>query len=147
MSLTSEEISRLIDRFWESVPPAWKTVRGNLRAAATDQFGVSVAQFHVLRHIRKGIRSISGLAAELGVSRPAVSQAVDGLVGRGLVARVQDANDRRYVQLDLTPAGNELLNGIFTHNRAWMAQRFGALTAQEREVLMQAFEILKMKLE
>ena len=143
MPLSDDSIQTLIDRFWETVPPSWNAVRSNLRAAAAEHFGISVEQFHTLRHIRKGACSISALAKVQQVSRPAVSQAVDGLVSKGLVERQPDSIDRRCVHLALTPAGDELLNAIFQRNRVWMADRFAALSPQEAQSLLKALELLK----
>ena len=42
-----------IDRFWETVPPLWNTVRSHIRATATGKFDITVEQFHVLRYVRR----------------------------------------------------------------------------------------------
>ncbi len=54
------------------------------------------------------IRS-SALGETLGLSPSAVSRMVDGLVGRGLVTREEDAEDRRARRLGLSDEGRELL--------------------------------------
>ena len=143
-SLTKEALrQQMIDRFWETIPPMWNQVRNNLRCIATENFGISVEQFHILRHIRKGITSVSELAEVKQISRPAISQGVDGLVEKGLISRRQEANDRRYVHLQLTPAGDDLLNQIFQQNRAWMLEMISGLDEGEMEKVIAAFEVLK----
>jgi DNA-binding MarR family transcriptional regulator len=52
------------------------------------------------------------LRLELGVTKQAVSQVVDTLVGRGYVERGADAADRRRVALSLTAAGREVFEAI-----------------------------------
>ncbi len=141
--ISEESIQTAIERFWETVPPVWNHVRDNVRALASEQFGVSVEQFHVLRHIRKGVSTVSELAEARHISRPGVSQAVDGLVAQGWVSRQQDAADRRQVNLALTPAGDVLLNQIFRQNRAWMAEKMAGLSAEELEAIRRGLEILK----
>ena len=71
----------------------------------------------------KGFTSVSELAAIRQISRPAISQAVDVLVEKGLISRQQEAEDRRFVHLLLTPNGEALLNKIFQENRAWMMEK------------------------
>lgn len=115
-------------------------VEFNLRATLAENFDISVEQFHILRHIRKGLGSVSELAEARQISRPAVSQAVDILVEKGLVTRKQDLDDRRYVNLVLTQAGNELLNALFKKNRAWMA----GLSVDELLAVTSALNILKV---
>ncbi len=132
-----------IDRFWETVPPLWNFVRSHIRATATENFDITVEQFHVLRYVRRGICSISELASAKNISRPAISQAVDLLVHKGLLTRVQSTQDRRYVDLALTSAGNDLLDAVFKDTRSWMKQRMNMLSAGELETIAQAMEAMK----
>jgi DNA-binding MarR family transcriptional regulator len=138
---------RAIDRFWETVPALWNDVRSHIRAAATTQFDITVEQFHVLRHVRRGIGSVSELATAKNISRPAISQAVDILVNKGLLSRVQSTQDRRYVELALTDEGDRLLDTVFKETRSWMKERMHALTTQELETIAQAMEIMKKIIE
>ena len=82
---SAELLQQTIEKFWETVPPVWNLVRGNLRGIVSEQFDISVDQFHILRHIRKGFSSVSDLASARQISRPAVSQAVELLVEKGLL--------------------------------------------------------------
>ena len=149
VSTSTKEALRqqLIDRFWETIPPIWNQVRNNLRCIAAENFEVSVEQFHILRHIRKGFTSVSELAAIRQISRPAISQAVDVLVEKGLISRHQEAEDRRFVHLRLTPNGEALLNKIFQENRTWMMEKLSSLDEEEMLKAMDALEVLKRTLE
>src|SRR5512138_1156151 len=112
VTTTSSERLRdqAVDRFWETVPPVWNTVRSHIRATATANYDITVEQFHVLRYVRRGPGSMAELATAKNISRPAISQAVDVLVKKGLVTRAQSTTDRRYVELTLTDSGNALLD-------------------------------------
>ncbi len=136
-----------IDRFWETVPPLWNFVRSHIRATATAKFDIPVEQFHILRHVRRGICSVSELATAKNISRPAVSQAVDILVNKGLLTRVQSTQDRRYVELTLTEAGNNLLDTVFKETRGWMKERMRTLTAGELETIVKAMNVMKKMME
>jgi DNA-binding MarR family transcriptional regulator len=138
-----EKLHQIIDRFWETVPPVWHQVRSHIRGVAVERLGITVEQFHILRHIRTGSGSISELAAEKHISRSAISQAVELLVSKGLVTRRENAADRRFVQLDLTPSGNDLLSAIHQENRAWMISRLAVLTPQEQASLEHSMGLLK----
>ena len=137
---------RAIDRFWETVPSLWNTVRSHIRATATAKFDITVEQFHVLRYVRKGTESMSELATAKNISRPAISQAVEVLVKKGLLTRVQSVQDRRYVELALTDAGNNLLDTVFKETREWMKERMQTLTADELETIAKAMEAMKKML-
>jgi len=146
--MTSSEKLRdqAVDRFWETVPPLWGTVRSHIRAMATAKFDISVEQFHVLRYVRRGTDSMSELATAKNISRPAISQAVDVLVKKGLLTRVQSTEDRRYVDLALTDAGNNLLDTVFQETRKWMKESMCTMSADELETIAKAMEIMKKML-
>ena len=139
----NEILEQAIDRFWEVVPSVWNCIRENVRSIATEYFDVTVEQFHVLRHIRKGAGSVSELAEVRQISRPGISQAVDVLVDRGLITRQQDTVDRRHVHLSLTPEGNAMLNTIFQKNRAWMEEKMTSLNPEELANISRALSLLK----
>ena len=140
---TEENLRVTIDLFWETVPMVWNLVRSHLRTTAAEQFDTSVEQFHVLRHIRRGAHSVSELAVVGRISRPAISQAVDALVNKGHVSRTQSADDRRFVRLELTPDGAELLEAIFGQARQWMKIKLSSLKADELQAVMSGLTLLR----
>jgi len=144
IDMTSDRIlHQAIDRFWETFPSVWDTIRGNIRTIAAENFEITVEQFHILRHIRKGRGSVSELAIVKQISRSAISQAVDVLVDKGLIVRQTKAEDRRYVTLELTKNGNDLLNAIFEKNRIWMIEKMASMSQEELNNVIQSMELLK----
>ncbi|MFN8381557.1 MAG: MarR family transcriptional regulator [Anaerolineales bacterium] len=138
---------KAVDRFWETVPPLWNFVRSHIRATATGNFDITVEQFHVLRYVRRGSGSMSELATAKNISRPAISQAVDVLVKKGLLTRIQSKTDRRFVELALTEDGNALLDTVFKETRGWMKGRLSKLSADELETIAKAMDIMKTMME
>lgn len=136
-------LEQAIESFWETIPPVWHAIRGNVRGIASEQFKLSVDQFHILRRIRKGSHSVSDLAADFQISRSAISQSIDLLVEKGLVTRTEQAKDRRFVQIELTLDGDTLLNAIFKQNRTWMKTKMVGLTQEELIAIEKAMELLK----
>ena len=137
------KLGQAVEVFWETFPPFWHEVRAYIRQVAVEQFDLNVEQFHILRHIRKGQGSVSEIAEAKHISRPAISQAVDVLVNKGLVRRTQNLQDRRHVSLDLTPEGNALLDAIFDQTRRRMEQMLALLSADELQALIGSMESLK----
>ena len=70
---------------------------------------LTLPQYRILILLSEGDEAASALADKLAVSRPSVTGVVDGLVGRGLVQRDQDPDDRRRVGHSLTRDGRRLL--------------------------------------
>lgn len=146
-ALDEELLQRAVDRFWETVPTSWNRIRGRLREIAASHYGITVEQFHILRHVRKGIDSVSELAEVKQISRPAISQAVELLVEKGLIDRHKSTKDRRFVRLALTGNGYDLINSIFQEHRSWMVGKLSALQPDELACLMKSMDLLKEKFE
>ena len=140
---SSKKLKQAVDGFWETFPPLWHMVKAHIHDVAGKQFDISVEQFHILRHIRRGRDSVSALAEAKGNSRPAISQAVDLLVTRGLILRTTDPQDRRHVKLDLSADGNAMMDAVFDDTRQWMMKKFAPLSANEIESLIRSMESLK----
>jgi len=134
---------RVIECFWEIVPPLWGRVRDHIRQTASERFGITVEQFHILRHVYSGCSSVSGLAEAKGISRPAISQAVDMLVAKDLVTRSQSAADRRFVHLQLTDAGRLLLESLFQETRDWMRLHLERLSPSEMTQAVQGMQAIQ----
>lgn len=142
-----ELLQLAIDRFWETIPPTWNHIRGHIRAIAAEKYNITIEQFHILRHVRKGIQSVSDLAEVKQISRPAISQAVELLVEKGLITRQQSTTDRRFVRLELTEDGHKLLNAIFEENREWMIEKLSVLQPGEIDCLLRGMDVLKKTFE
>ena len=143
MTTPPEEIQATIDRFWETFPFVWNAVRSRVRSAATERQAITVEQFHILRHVRRGCDSVSAIAEAQAISRPAVSQAVEALVQKGLVTRHPGGPDRRTVRLALTEDGAGLLAAIFAEARTWMAGRLEQLPPARLREVQRALQTLR----
>jgi DNA-binding MarR family transcriptional regulator len=139
---STEILDSTIDKFWETIPSLWHIIRARIRDEAVSQFDITVEQFHILRRINKGRNSVSKLAEAKHISRPAISRAVDVMVNKNLVTRTQNTQDRRYIELDLTPKGHELLEVIFGKNRQWMLQKLSSLEEIELMRIQEALNVL-----
>jgi DNA-binding MarR family transcriptional regulator len=132
-----------VEKFWEFFPPVWHTVRAHIHHEATENFDITVGQFHILRRIRHSADTVSKLADDKHTSRPAVSRVVDVLVNKGLVVRTQNPIDRRNVLLSLTEEGQSLMEALFSNTRQWMTDKLAILSEDELEAILVAGDALK----
>jgi len=139
----NQVLEQALDKFWETIPPLWGYIRSHIRMVATENLDISVEQFHILRFIRHGHNSVSDLADARNISRPAVSQGVDALVNKGLITRTQSKEDRRFVELELTPEGKTLLDSVFHNTREWMKESLETFSQEELELTVRGMEVLK----
>jgi len=136
MTTTSRELA---NELMDCVPLMMRTIRTEMRSHR--EAGLSVAQFRALLFVRRHpAASLSQVADHLGLTLPSTSELIENLVQRGLVLRNEVKENRRQVQLELTPSGSAMLSSAqeLTINR--LTQIIKGLTAAEKE---QALTILK----
>ena len=75
--------------------------------------GVTITQCHAIVEIgRKGKVSLVDLAELLGLDKSTMSRTVNSLVEADLAVRDLDAENRRYVIIQLTEKGSEVFQNI-----------------------------------
>jgi DNA-binding MarR family transcriptional regulator len=109
----------------------------------TDALGVTTRQVTLLWVVRRNPgMSLSELAAEEGITAPALSGHVDRLERAGLIARVRSSDDRRRVGLRITDEGARLLRRVRARRTTWLAERLRALEPEELEAVTAALPAL-----
>lgn len=69
-------------------------------------------------YLEEGPHTVRGLAAQLGISKPAITRSLDRLGALGLARRAEDPRDRRSVVVQRTRTGLDLLAELRTLLRA-----------------------------
>jgi DNA-binding MarR family transcriptional regulator len=87
--------------------------------------------------------ALMAVADYVGLAPPSTSVLVDGLVRRGLVARLVAPDDRRRLRLRLTGAGRRALRAALAAAQAVLAARLAALSPRERTLLVRAMARLR----
>jgi DNA-binding MarR family transcriptional regulator len=101
----------------------------------------------VLATLTDGPRRITELAATEALAQPTVTQLVDKLEGRGLVARRRSGSDGRVVLVGITDSGGEHLEEVRAEIRANMREALADLPDAELTELAHAAETLGSLLE
>jgi len=114
----------------------------------TEQLGVTARQATLLWLVKRspGL-SLAELAAEEGISAPAMSGHVDRLERAGLLERVRSSDDRRRVGLRLTDEGERLMRRVRARRTTWLADRLKSLEPAELEAIEVAVPALMQLLE
>jgi DNA-binding MarR family transcriptional regulator len=108
------------------------------RLLATHEPPLTPAQFAALREIAADGVSGSELARRTGVSGPAVSQLLAGLVDAGLLERREFAGDRRRQTLALSAAGRAALGSAQSALRERLENLLSELPHPEADALARA---------
>lgn len=122
--------------FLEAIPSLMCQLRNEL---AETESGLTIAQFRCLKMVQRSAAvSLGDLAEANGVSPPAMSKLVDGLVEGGLLERRPASDDRRRLKLTVTPAGRRKLDLVGDRLRTQLAGLLAALPASELATLERA---------
>lgn len=126
------------DLLADDLRPAILRLARRVRQQA-DKVGLTQQEAVLLGLIRRepGV-GVSRLAELEQLSRPTVSAYIKALEARGLIQRVEDAEDGRRHGLTLTEAAVPLLEAIRTGRNDWLARRLGRLTPKERQAIAEA---------
>ena len=138
-SITSDDCAH---ELLEVVPPLMRVIRSQMRRQSASE--LTVPQFRVLAYLsRRAGASLSEVAEHIGLTRPAMSVLIDGLVHRKLVTRQTDPADRRRLTLTLTRAGESLYAAARQHSQAQLAARLETLPLDERAALLETLGQLR----
>jgi DNA-binding MarR family transcriptional regulator len=103
---------------------------------------VSRTEAGVLRALSVRARRVTELAANEGVTQPAITLLVNRLEQRGWVNRVADPSDGRAVLVSLTARGEAVFERLRAEYRALLHEEMASLHDDEVETLAEAVQIL-----
>jgi DNA-binding MarR family transcriptional regulator len=110
--------------------------------------GLSVQRVRAMAYIRRRPGdSLSRLAEYLALSVPAASRLIEVLVVRGLAQRQPLPDNRRKVQLTISPRGNKLLDDAIAGTLQELELRLRRLNADQRKRIIQAVRDLRLLFE
>lgn len=105
--------------------------------------GLTFSQINILMRLMHGeTLGVSDIAAQLGITNAAASQAVERLVQMGFVERREDPADRRAKRLKLTAEGQALIQQSIEARMHWIEQMAASLTPEQTEMVIQALTLL-----
>lgn len=114
------------------------------RLRAQNSSRLSVTQYAALVAVdRLGSMTPHALAASEKMRPPSMTRVVAALEEQGLLGRARHPTDGRQVILTVTDEGRKLIKETRRRKQAWLAQRLGELSTEERSVLRQAAPILE----
>ncbi|GAB3206947.1 MarR family winged helix-turn-helix transcriptional regulator [Marinactinospora thermotolerans] len=109
------------------------------RPDASLSLGQTAVLFTLARH---GQMTPRALADHEKVQPPSMTRIIAALEERELVHRTKHPDDRRQQLVELTEEGIRLVRADRRRREAWLTQRLGELTPDEKATLRKAAEIL-----
>src|SRR6202140_642774 len=135
---TSEGFRKLMDHGIQETSHVWlvmlKAMRALTRyaAAGIEGTGLGDSDFRVLEVLlHKGPLPVNTIGPIVNLPPGSIIIGVERLVEKGLVSRVESAEDRRVRMVALTPIGKNLIASAFKKHAAQMRRVFSELSAGE----------------
>lgn len=130
---TADE-TRALDAFIK-LNRASESLNGRL-AALLNEWNLTVSQFGALEALlHLGPMNLSELSQKLLKSGGNITMVADNLEKRGLLVRKRSKTDRRYVKVELTKEGKNLIESIFPQHVTNIVNEMSSLESAELEEL------------
>lgn len=135
---TADETAELAGRLRLSITRLARQLR------QTAESDLSPTQASVLATVSKaGPLTLGDLAELERVASPTITKVIALLHDKGLVEKITDPTDRRFVRASLTPEGQALLERTRARKTAWLARQLQDLSPDDLERLAAATEVLE----
>jgi len=111
--------------------------------AGLQETGIDDTDFRILEVLlNKGPLPVNTIGPKVNLTPGSISVAVDRLLARGLVSRVESREDRRVRVVSLTSKGKELIAPVFRKHAAEIGNVFADATPKE----VRSFEMILKKI-
>jgi DNA-binding MarR family transcriptional regulator len=106
--------------------------------------GLTPSQLSALATVHNhGPLTLGSLAEREQVAPPSITKVVTKLEADGLLSRTPDLVDRRFSNVQTTPAGADLVDESRRRKTAWLTHKIDGLTDHDRHRLAAALEVLE----
>jgi DNA-binding MarR family transcriptional regulator len=132
-------------RLWLRLLTCSQLIERHVRSRLRSRFGITLPRFDLLSQLERhpeGLK-MNELSRLLMVTGGNVTGIVDQLVKEGLVARLDDARDRRAWRVRLTRAGDKAFAEMARQHEQWVVELLNGLSRKESDALMQLLARLK----
>lgn len=99
------------------------------------QYDLTLAQFYALSWLRQSPKNMTQLSGHMLCDPSNITRVAAILERKGLITRQRNEQDRRAIDLKLTPAGQMLYETVAQAHETYIRQRMAVLTAVEQEAL------------
>src|SRR6201997_5271525 len=138
MTYTRRRFTYLMARDIQATDHVWLVMMKAMRAltkyaaAGIEETGLGLSDFAVLEVLlHKGPLPVNTIGPIVDLTPGSISTAVDRLFAKGLVSRVESAEDRRVRIVALTPRGKALIDSAFRKHSGQMKRVFSELSPEE----------------
>lgn len=109
----------------------------------TERFGLNPTEFAALEVLyHKGPLTPNVISSKVLIAHSSMSYVIQRLVEKGLIERAMSADDKRSVQLSLSPSGQALMDRVYPDHVATLRSILDCLSPQEEKELQNLLKII-----
>lgn len=125
-------------RLWLRLLTCTTLIEGEIRRRLRDAYDITLPRFDLMAQLDKAPSgmTLGELSQRMMVSNGNVTGLAERLVQQGLLDRRPSPTDRRAQIVSLTAEGRRSFRAMARTHEDWIAEIFGALTAEDVEQLM-----------
>ena len=125
----------------DTVPQVMRIIRAYMRGHRS---GLTVPQFRTLCYLTDADGSSLSAAADfIGLSLPAMSRLVEGLVDKGMLKRRPCPDDRRHVKLSVTSSGEAAITESRQLAQEKLAEVVAQLSRDQQRTVVGSMQLLR----
>jgi DNA-binding MarR family transcriptional regulator len=132
-------------RLWLRLLTCSQLIERQVRSRLRERFDTTLPRFDLMSQLERHPQGLkmNELSRLLMVTGGNVTGIVDQLVKEGLVARVDDAADRRAWRVKLTRAGDKAFAAMARAHEEWVVELLAGVSRRDSDSLMQLLARLK----
>jgi DNA-binding MarR family transcriptional regulator len=134
--LSARDVARKAKRI---LPLMGRLMEANMRVPALP---LPPIHFHVLNRVQVQPYTLTDLADVMSVSAASLSRTITVMEERGWVTRIRSGDDRRLVEISITPEGHLVLTEIEQRSEDFLTETLEKLNTDDLEKLMQGLDIM-----
>ena len=143
---TSDKFFELVQRFIYVRPKLvvpehvtrFKQQMQNLKlgGATNHEDRAFIFRVFIILESRETVPTMGELSTDLGIPLSTATRIVDGLVGANFIERINDANDRRVVRVQMTKTGRDIYQAAMVFNKQRISHMLSKFSPEEKNQLL-----------
>jgi DNA-binding MarR family transcriptional regulator len=144
-SMKKPHMDDAVDDFLSILPLVRRSINKKVLKSALGQIeaAISIPHFEIMKTLQEdGTRHIAEIGEKLSIPRPQMTHLIDRLVDQGIVERQAVENDRRIINIALTPKGRKMIEEHDCMVRESINTKLSCLSDGELQELSSSLRIL-----
>ncbi len=140
--MSNSKLEQIVESLFIAIPLLKRKL---LKAESfNEKSGLNPSHYQILFMLDDlGAQSMSETVRNLGITKTNITPLVEKLVTKGYIARIHNQSDRRFIDIDLTPAGKAYIEEIKDLLANSLKGKIAGLSDEDLDSLLTSLESIK----